>query len=201
MSVTERTRIAILGTLIEFHREPIPYDISALMELVSGINPDLLCLDISPKQWKEQDFNALSREYQEALLPLARQTDIVVAPIGDGESLPITEAAGWRGKAVGWLRNWIAAIQRTASGPDAINQGWRHRSSNILYDAIRLLSSSDSERGALEHAAQLTQEVIELSRRDPGVRVLVVANVQQCHIIREQLREFGEVEVTTYTEL
>ena len=201
MTVKERTRIAILGTLIEFHRKPIPYDISALMELVAGINPDLLCLDITPRQWQEQDFDDLPREYQEALLPLAHQTDIVVVPIGGGWPMLRQNAGGLRSETIRWLRKRIMSIQRTAPGPDAINQGWRHHLANLLYIASRRLAGGNVERETRKQTDQLTQAVLEVARRDPRARVLVVVNIQHCHIIREQLRTYDEVEVVTYTIL
>jgi L-ascorbate metabolism protein UlaG (beta-lactamase superfamily) len=201
MNEKERTRVAVLGTLAEFHKEPIPYDMPALLELVAEINPDLLLLDMTAEQWQEQDFSALPPEYQEALLPLAHQTDIVVAPIGGGQSPPKPEAGGWRGAAIKWLRRRIATIQRKAPGPDAINQGWRHHLANYYYGAARWLAGSDVDHTTHEHTDHLTQATLEVARRDPGVRVLVVVNVQHCHIIRERLRHYEDLDVTTYTEL
>ncbi len=201
MAENERTRIAVLGTLAEFHREPIPYDMAALLDLVQSIDPDLLCLDMTQDQWRRQAFEDLPPEYREALLPLAHQTDIVVAPIAGGQPPPKPDASGWRGVCIRWLRNQIATIQRTAPGPDAVNQGWRHHLANRLYNTARWLSAGEIEKAAREHADHLTQAVLRVARRDPGARVLVVVNVQYCHIIRERLRHHVDIEVTTYANL
>lgn len=201
MAGSERTRIAVLGTLAEFHREPIPYDMAALLDLVANINPDLLCLDMTREQWRTQAFEDLPPEYQQALLPLAHQTDIVVAPIAGGQPPPVPEASGWRGASIHWLRNRIATIQRTAPGPDAVNQGWRHHLANYLYDATRWLSAGEVGKATREHADRLTQAVLQVARHDPGARVLVVVNVQYCHIIRERLRQHEDIEVATYAAL
>lgn len=201
MTGSEGTRVAVLGTLAEFHREPIPYDLTALLRLVTDINPDLLCLDMTLEQWQKQEFGDLPPEYREALLPLAHQTDIVVVPIGGGRPPEKPEADGWRGKAIQWLRSWLATLQRTAPGPDAINQGWRHHLANNLYDATRWLAGGDQERATRDHTDHLTGSVLEAARRDPGRRVLVVVNVQHCHIIRERLRQYGDLEVMSYAEL
>jgi hypothetical protein len=197
----ERTRVAILGTLAEFHDEAIPFDMVALLELVANIDPELLCLDISPKQWREQDFNKLPTEYREALLPLASQTDIVVAPIGGEMPPPDKVIGGLRYMVISLLRNWIGTLQRTATTPDATNQGWRHRLTNYIYSATQALSSGNSKYRVVDYGEHLIQKVIEVSRRDPGSRVLVVVNVQYCHIIRDRLRSYEELEVTTYSEL
>lgn len=201
MTGIAQTKIAVLGTLAEFHREPIPYDMPALLDLVADINPDLLCLDMTQDQWQAQSFEDLPPEYQEALLPLAHQTDIVVVPIAGGQEPPKPEASGWRGATIRWLRNRIATIQRTAPGPDAINQGWRHHLANFLYDVTQWLSVGEVGKATREHTDHLTQAVLQVARRDPGTRVLVVVNVQYCHIIRERLRQYEDIEVTTYTDL
>lgn len=201
MSEEKRTRVAVLGTLAEFHREPIPYDISALLDLVEGISPDLLCLDMTQEQWQKRSFGDLPPEYQEALLPLARQTDIVVVPIGGGYAPSKPQASGWRGRAIEWLRRRIGSIQRAAPGPDAVNQGWRHHSANLLYSATWRLAGSNTERATRKHTNHLSEEVLKVARRDPDARVLVVVNVQYCHVIRERLRAYDEVEVTDYTTL
>lgn len=197
----QRTRVAVLGTLAEFHREPIPYDLTALLKLVTDIDPDLLCLDMTPEQWHEQEFDKLPPEYAEALLPLAHQTDIVVVPIGGGHPPPKPQAPGWRGKAIGWLRERLAILQRTAPGPDAINQGWRHEMANLLYSATKWLADDGMAEAWRDHGDELTQAVLAAARRDPGARVLVVVNVQHCHIIRARLRRYGDLEVVAYTEL
>ncbi len=153
------------------------------------------------EQWQEQNFTNLAPEYREALRPLARQTDIVVAPIGGEKTLAAPEGNGWRGTAINWLRKRIAAIQRTAPGADAINQRWRHHLATFLYDITRRLAGGSLESATRNHTDYLIEEVLDVSRRDPIARVLVVVNVQYCHIIRKKLRAYGDVEIVTYTDL
>ncbi|NCF69841.1 MAG: hypothetical protein GWP61_28170 [Chloroflexi bacterium] len=205
MSITiandQRTRVAVLGTVAEFHEGAISFDMSNLLELVASINPDLLCLDITPQQWREREFDVLPPDYRDALLPLARQTDIVVAPIGGEIDWPAEVVAGWRIMVTCRLRSWISAIQRRAPSPEALNRGWRHELVNTLYYATRRLTNSDRRGGARAHADYLTEQVLAVSQRDPGARLLVVVNVQYCHLIRERLRKHGEVMVTGLSEL
>ncbi len=132
----QRTPVTVLGTLAEFHREPIPYDLPALVRLVTDLRPDLLCLDITPEQWRQRDFGELPPEYREALLPLAYQTDIVVVPIGGEYPLQELMAPGWRTRAIGVLRRWLASLQRHAPGPAEVNEGPHHFLADLLYEAI-----------------------------------------------------------------
>lgn len=201
MANDQRTRVAVLGTLAEFHGGAIPFDMSSLLELVASINPDLLCLDITPRQWRARDFEKLPLDYRDVLLPLAYQTDIVVAPIGGEINSAGEVTAEMQLRAVHRLRKWIGLIQRTAPGPAAMNQGWRHDLANALYYAIWRLTSSDKRGEARAHADDLTKQLLVVSRRDPGARVLAVVNVQYCHLIRGRLLQFDEIEVTGFSEL
>jgi hypothetical protein len=194
-----RTPVAVLGTLTEFHHEPLPYNLKALVKLVTDLRPDLLCLDITPDQWQRRDFGDLPPEYREALLPLAAQTDIVVVPIGEAQPLEEPQAAGWRGRAIAWLRRGLIGLQRTSPDPAAINQGWRHHVANELYDTIARLAGQDVRHAWHAHTAHLTRRVLETAHRDPGCRILVVVNVRYCHHIRPTLRQFPEIEDVPYS--
>jgi hypothetical protein len=195
-----QTSIAVLGILAEFHREGISYDLSELVEMVRQINPDLLCLDITMQQWQQQTFGDLPREYAEALLPLAYQTDIVVAPIAGGPPVVETAVTGWRASLNHRLRRWLAWIQETASSPAALNQGWRHDLGNKLYDFARRLAGDEVQQAYHQHIQQLAQAVIETAERNPGNRILVVVNIQYCHHIRPLLQQTG-LQLTSYNEL
>jgi len=195
------TPVAVLGTLAEFHREPIPYDLRALVRLVTELRPDLLCLDITPQQWQRRDFSDLPPEYRDALLPLAHQTDIVVVPIGEDRPLQEPAAPGWRGRMIAVFRGWLAHLQRTASGPAAINEGWRHHVADFLYSLIAWLAGGEAQRAWRAHTAYLTQQVLATARRDPGCRILVVVNVRHCHHIRPALRQYSDIQVVKYPQL
>lgn len=198
---TTRTRVAVLGTLAEFHREPIPYNLQALVRLVTELRPDLLCLDITSEQWQRRDFSDLPPEYRDALLPLAHQTDIVVAPIGGDHPLQEPTAPGWRGRVIGVLRRWLAYLQRTAPDPAAINEGWRHHAADFLYSLIAWLAGGEAQSAWRAHTAHLTQQVLAIARHDPGCRILVVVNVRHCHRIRPALKQYSDIRVVNYSRL
>lgn len=166
----QRTAVAVLGTLAEFHREAIPYNLVALIRLVTDLKPDLLCLDMTPEQWRQHPFAELPPEYQEALLPLAHQTDIVVVPIAGDCPPDVPAAPGWRGQIIDALRGWLATLHRHAPGPDAINGGWRHFIADELYSVSGWLANLHRDWKA--HTDYLTRQVLEVGAarsRLPGV--------------------------------
>ena len=195
------SRVAVLGTLAEFHREPIPFDLPALVRLVEALGPDFLCLEITPAQWQQKEFDDLPPEYREALLPLAYQTDMVVVPIAEASPPPEPAASGWRGWLINLLRRGLAAIQQTAPDADAVNQGWRHDLANVLYHLIATVAGGQMEAVWDAHRRYMTQQVLQLARRDPGRRILVVVNVRHCHHLRPALREYPEIQEVSFMEL
>lgn len=198
--MTQTTLIAVLGTLAEFRADPIPYDMQALVDLVAEVCPDLLCLDISPEQWEHGDFGDLPPEYREALLPLADQSDIVIVPVG-GEGPGKPTAAGWRGQAINWLHNRLAGLQQSAPGLDAINQGWRHDLGNLIYRLMAGLAAGDVQQQRDRHLARLRDQIVQTAQRDPGTRILVVVNIQYCHLLRPKLSKHPDIDVVSYQEL
>lgn len=195
------TRVAVLGTLTEFHTNPLPYNLSSLVDLVATINPDLLCLDITLSQWQQRDFAHLPVEYREALLPLAAQTDMVVVPIGGEKEMPRTTAVGWRKKLIDNVRKLLGLMQANANSPDAINQGWRHELANLLYSLTRHLAGLDAKEAYQVHIRELTQTTLEVAANNPSNRILVVTNIQYCHHIRPRLRQQSNIQEITYTQL
>lgn len=195
------TPVAVLGTLAEFHREPIPYDLAALVDLVAAIRPDLLCLDLTPEQWRTRDFGGLPPEYREALLPLARQTDIVVVPVGD-EGPPLEPAApGWRGWVIDRLRLGLARLQKSAPSAGAVNEGPRHHAADLLYDITARLGEGEVRAAWRHHTMRLVERVIDVVARDPGTRVLVVVNARHCHHVRRALAARDEVHLVRFADL
>lgn len=197
----ETTWIAVLGTLAEFHKDPLPYDLAALIDLVAEIHPDLLCLDISPEQWQLRQFDELPLEYSRALLPLAAQTDIVVVPIGSEPMMPRASAPGWRGWVINRLRSLLNIIQAGANGPDGINEGWRHDLANFLYGLVRQLAGSDSQQAYMAHIDTLTEATLAVAAENSGSRILVVTNIQYCHHVRPHLQGQSDLQVVPYTEI
>ncbi len=200
-NAAQPTRVAVLGTLAEFHREPIPFDLAALVRLVDDLNPDFLCLEMTPARWQQQDFSDLPPEFGEALLPLAYQTDMVVVPIAEADPPAEPAATGWQGWLIEWLRWGLALIVRHAPNAAAMNQGWRHDWANMLYNAIARLAGGNVEQQWHAHQQHMIKQVQQLAQRDPGRRILVAVNVRHCHHLRPALAGQPDIEVVPFLEL
>jgi hypothetical protein len=196
-----KTRVAVLGSIAEFHVGAVAFNLEALFDLVVDIHPDLLCLDIPPGVWDQKSLDELPPEYRDALLPLAERSDIVIVPIGDIQIQPLPKITGWRGAAIGWLQALLAALQRNAPSPLAVNYGWRHDLANGLYYLIDRLDQTLMRESHRTHTQHLIERIRQAVRRDPEAKILAVVNVRYCHHIRPALREDEQIEVVPFTEL
>ena len=202
-----RTPVAVVGTLAEFRRDPVPYDLSALVRFVRGISPDLLCLDMTLEQWQRRDFGGLPVEYRDALLPLADQTDIVVVPIGDpagARAVPLDEPVAFQGIRGWWLGRLYSAcdrLQRGAHSPVAVGEGPRHATAELLLHLVDYLRTPKARKAAKAHRAVLAERTVEMARRDPCRRILVVVNARYCHQLRRALRKRPGVALVRHSSL
>jgi hypothetical protein len=196
-----KPRVAVLGTLAEFHHGAVSFDLDALVELVVQVNPDLLCLDMNPDQWRQKQFDALPPEYRHALLPLAERSDIVVVPIGDSHSQASPEATGLRRILMDWLRQRLAALQRRAPSPEAINYGWRHDVANTVYSIMDALDRGTNRAEKVTHISELIENIKQVAQRDPAAEILVVVNVRYCHHIRPVLDRDPGIELVPFTKM
>lgn len=199
------TPVAVVGTLAEFRREPVPYDPGELVRFVAAIDPDLLCLDMTPDEWRRRDFGGLPVEYRDALLPLASQTDIVVVPIGDDRTPArgdVPAPTGLRGWLRRRLRSTLARLARGTDSPVSVGEGVRHL---LVEHLLHLLDAVERGRSAQRttaaHRHALVDRILELAHRDPAARILVVVNARHCHQLRRTLREHQEVALIHHSNL
>ena len=204
--MTNKTRIAVLGTLAELHREPIRYNLACLTHLVEELNPDLLCAELPRAAWERGDTGDAPIEYREALIPLAARTNIVIVPIQGAAGC---ERGTAHGGDMGRLRRAITQrlddllrwFQRRADEPRAIHSGaFGHICHTIcLLETWVGGAAARQAWGAANRA--LLENVLAAVRRDPGVRVLVTVDCRRWHQLVERLRHVDEVELVAYWEL
>ena len=123
METTPRTRLAILGTLFDLHRELLPYDLAALRQLVVELAPEILCAEITKGTWEAGDLTSAEVEVREALAPVVAVTDTVLVPVAPTEHqfLDFAPRAGWRWSLVRALERLLRWGQRGAGTPEAVN--------------------------------------------------------------------------------
>jgi hypothetical protein len=192
--ITQKTPIAVLGTLADLHREPIRYNLACLTQLVEHVNPDLLCAEVGQQAWEEGAWDTLPIEYREALIPLATRTNIVIVPIqGSAEcslcAPRVGPLLGVRRSVARHLDDFLRWLQRQANGPDAINSG----AFGHLCHIICLLEAWNGGATVRQAYGALLENILTAVRRDPGVRVLVTVDCRRRHQLVAWLKRVNEV--------
>jgi len=201
-----KSRVAVLGTLSDLHRESNAYDLKVLARLVRQIQPDLLCAEIGRDRWETSDLARMPVEYREALIPVCKRSDIVLVPVAGGEADPLVIPQGerWRGlrAVLVGLLNWhLRLMQRLAGTPEAINSGRFGEICTWMCGLIAWAGGPKAVRSWVAANDRLLQNVLAAVRRDPGRRVLVTVDCRRRHLLDRRLRTFGEIEVVEFYQL
>jgi len=204
MNTSRHTRLAVLGTLSDLHRQPIAYDLNCLRALVADLSPDLLCAEITREAWEGGDLSTAAVEVREALAPVVAATDIVLIPV-----LPTLKQYADFTPATGWRRDVVCAFdralqwgQREADRPEAVN--------GVLFGAFchtlcalseRMWTAEDCAAWEAQNKA-MAENILLAVRRDPGLRVLVTLQCQRLHTLLSLLKAHSdELEIVDYREL
>ncbi len=170
MNTTSRTRLAILGTLSDVHRQLLPYDLACLRKIITEQAPDLLCAEVTTAVWEQGNLAAAELEVREALAPVAAFTDIVLVPVAPSEKQYAQFAAktGWRQRAALSGIRVLRWGQRSAATPQAIHSFWFEAFCHTVCILTEVTWTS-AERAAWEEQNQaMVQNILQVARRDPG---------------------------------
>jgi hypothetical protein len=177
------TRLAVLGTMSDLHREPIAYDLNCLQKIIAEVSPDLLCAEITLADWERADLSQASLEIREALAPIIAATDIVLIPVAAsprhfGSFLP---ESGWRRRLIKALDRLLRWGQLRAATPENINGPWFGAfCHSMCWLTERFWTAQDRAAWDAENR-ELVENVARAIERDRGRRVLLVVQCQRLH--------------------
>lgn len=183
MNASPQTRLAILGTMSDLHRQPISYDLNCLQQIIADVSPDLLCAEITMQDWEQEDFSKAALEVREALAPVIASTDIVLIPVA-----PSPEQYTDFAPHAGWRRNLVRAFDRLlrwgqiqADDARTVNGPWF----GAFCHTVCLMTESlwnARDRATWERQNQeLAENTVRAVQRDKGRRILVAVQCQRLH--------------------
>jgi hypothetical protein len=204
MSEGVTTRLALLGTISELHREPLPYDLARLAAIVAEIAPDLLCAEITLESWERANFQSAAVEVREALAPVVSATDVVLVPVAPSPERfdDFAPESGWRAGAAQTLDQLLRWGQRQSATPEAINSSFFGA---FCHAVCSLSEQTWTASGRASWQAQnvaIAANIVEAVRRDPGRRVLAAVQCQRIHKLSPLLRRCDEhLEIVAFHQL
>ncbi|HZQ07950.1 MAG TPA: hypothetical protein VFD70_15315 [Anaerolineae bacterium] len=201
-----KTRIALLGTLADLHAQPIRYDLAELERIVATTQPDLLGVEIERDEFERNDFVNAPLEVRDALIPLARKTDMVIVPLGAmSRDELLASGKGWlldlRTALIRALEGLVPWIQTTASDARTINSALVCHTCGWLCDLEAMASGAAGRRAWAAANDNLLTQIVSMARHDPNTRILVAVQCRRKHWLDSKLRRMADVELVNYWEL
>ena len=203
MNTASRTRLAVLGTLSDLHRQPIAYDLNCLRALVADLAPDLLCAEITREAWEGGDLSAAAVEVREALAPVVAATDIVLVPVLPTPThyADFTPATGWRRDVARAFNRALRWGQREADRPEAVNGAIFGAFCHTLCALTEMMWTAEDRAAWEAQNRALAENIVQAVQQDRGRRVLVTVQCQRKHWLAAHLRRQADVELVDYWEL
>lgn len=199
-----RTRLAILGTMSDLHRELLPYDLACLRKIIAEGNPDLLCAEVTLSDWEQGQLAAAELEVREALAPVVKATDIVLVPVVPSRKkyAEFAVETGWRKQIARAGLNTLRWGQRKAATPQAIHSLPFGAFCHTVCALTEAAWTAKERAEWKEQNQSMVDNILEVVRRDPGRRVLVVVQCQRMHRLNQVFKAHSaEVEIVGYQHL
>jgi hypothetical protein len=197
-----RTRIALLGTLAELHKQPIHYDLVELARIVVETQPDLLCVEVERNDFERNDLSRASLEVREALIPLARRSDTVIVPIGAGSQDELRASGDGIGAVlIRMLNAALAAIQKTANDAHRVNSALVSHTCGLICHLEEHACGARGRRAWETTNEKMLTNIAAIAERDPQARILVAVQCRRKHWLEPKLRRRSDIELVNYWEL
>jgi hypothetical protein len=203
----ERAEVFVVATLYRRHADVPAYTHDSLRAIVERIRPEVVVLDVSPRELREEAVHPSKAEYPRVIFPLVRANGYR-AYAGEPDEPEFGEIVGRLSRRLEAFR----AEQPDAAGADAayaratydaLARLWRTPADVNGATTDRLLLArrayqdqvagpvvADAWRRWNEHAVAV---VVDAARENTGKRVLVLVGVENAGLLRSALRERADV--------
>lgn len=204
MNPSPQTRLAILGTMSDLHRQPISYDLNCLQKIITDVSPDLLCAEITVRDWEQEDLSKATLEVREALAPVIASTDIVLIPVAPspGQYIDFAPDSGWRGRLVRTFDRLLRWGQIQADDPRTVNGPWFGAFCHTVCWLTEALWTVKDRAAWDKQNEEMVANIVRTVQRDSGRRVLAAVQCQRLHRLIPLLRNHNDLfEVVPYQDL
>lgn len=202
LAVAQRTaEVYVLATLYGRHTTTPAYGHAELRRLITAINPEVVVLDVSPRELRDQRVHPSKAEYPEVIFPLVRERGWRAYP-GEPDEPEFGEIVGRLGRALGEFKAgrpdaaradkayeeatwaalaqfWVSAADVNGALTDQLLQARRSYQDRVAGPEV-----ADAWRRWNDHAATM---VGRAAAENPGARILVLIGVENCGALRRTL--------------
>jgi hypothetical protein len=201
---SSKTRLALLGTMSDLHKQPIRYDLACLQKVVADLSPDLLCAEITREAWEQNDFSQASIEVRKALAPVIASLDIVLIPVAPtpGSFPDFTPNHGWRGHIVRTFDRLLRWGQIQADDVGTVNGPWFGAFCHTVCWVTEMFWTAEARAAWEKQNRRLAENIVRAAQRDSGRRVLVAVQCQRLHHLMPLLHAHNDLfKIVAYQNL
>lgn len=202
-----RSDVFVLATLYHRHDSTPAYDHATLRRLIERIRPEVVVLDVSPRELRDRTVHPSKQEYPAVIFPLLREHGYR-AYAGEPDEPEFSTIVQRLGGALRTFRTAHAAVAAADRGYEdatfrALAQLWRTPADVNGAVTDRLLAArrayqdqvagpavAEAWRRWNEHAVAVVRRA---RRENPGKRILVLIGVENCAQLRPALGALPEL--------
>lgn len=204
---TVKNEVFVIATLYRRHATTPVYDLEALKKIITAVNPEVVVLDVNPKELKEEKVYPGKIEYTEVVFPFLKAhpckayagepaepmfSEIVEATIRVHKDFETQkpeafqtfekfEAAAFEALKVSWAT------------PADVNS---RITDQVLAGKVTLqdkLLGPVSTEGWERWNKHISDMALKAAKENPGKRILVLVGIDNCYTVRERLRKSSDV--------
>lgn len=200
--------VYVLATLYRRHAQTPAYGHDTLRALIERVRPDVVVLDVSPRELREQTVHPSKAEYPQVIFPLVRTRGYRAYPAEPDEP-EFTEIVSRLSRSLETFRTrrpdaasvdtqddeaTYAALARLWKTPADVNGALTDRllsTRRHVQDLIAGPEVADAWRRWNEHSLSVIRRAVQ---ENPGKRVLVLIGVENAAMLRPALA--GDASIT-----
>jgi hypothetical protein len=201
-----RSEVFVLATLYRRHASTPAYDHEVLRRIIRRISPEVVVLDVSPRELRQQSVAASKMEYPQVIFPLVREHGYR-AYAGEPDEPEFSAIVARLGRALATFRSEHPELARADRAYEeatfhALHAAWRTPAdvNSALTDRLLAARRAYQDRVAGPVVAEAWRRwndhavtaVRAASRENPGSRILVLVGVENCASLRDALRSLPE---------
>jgi len=197
------TQVFVVGTLYSRHASMAAYDLAALRRVIVAIDPDVVVVDCTPTEVRQQKVHPSKVEYPEVVFPLVQQHGYrvyaaepdeplftqIVEPLAQHRSafakskpeqaqvLRDYDKATWSALALHWHSPADAHDETTA-----LALAGRKALDTAVYGEVQ----AQGNARWIEHWVRIVRQA---AAENPGKKILAVAGIDNRHEIERELRQ------------
>ena len=203
-----RAEVLVLSTLHQFHSTVRGYSFEDLTKIVEGLKPDILAVELTPKDLESRVGQKTKLEYQKSIFPLIDKRKYQTVPLEPSEPL-YSELVGLLRDSNNEIKEKFPSKAEAFSiysdslysylfgiwdSPEAVNSSETDGQFKVKHAYQNALFGSKEEKVWSEWNTLFLEQILKTAQENKGKRILVLVGVEHAYWLREHLRAESSID-------